>query len=329
MRVVDLGDVEEGMILARSIYTPDGNPLLKKGVVLGVRQIESLRRFLISYVIVFESEDEKKIYEGAPEAVRNPFIHDVRKIYLGLRRLLYSLKGSFLQGVEWGDADLLLKRLSKMPPDKKARVDFFIDLGGRLVSSILREIFRGERKLMSLGSFSYEDGGMLWEHWLNTCVLSMFTALAMGYKVKRIWEIGVGALFHDLGKLFLDPDAFFLNSFLGMEETDITVSIHTLLGYGILRSVRTLPLTIAHVAYQHHERFSGGGYPWNLERGKITNYARVVSVSNYFDALLSGRLGVISSIEEAVSRIHSLSGSVFDPRVVDYFLNSVVKKRML
>ncbi|MCD6363674.1 MAG: HD domain-containing protein [Synergistetes bacterium] len=329
MKVINLDDVKGEMILARSIYTPDGNPLLRRGVVLGVKQVKSLKRFSITHVIVFESEEEKELYEATKESMDNPFLYDIRKIYLGLRRTLYSLRSTVVQGLDWENADMLLKKLGRLPPDRKSRIELFINVGGKVVSALLREIFKGDRKLLSLGSFTYEEGGMLWEHWLNACVLSMFTALAMGYKVRSIWEIGVGALFHDLGKLFLDPESFFLNPFLSTDGVDFLTSMHTLIGYGILRSIRTLPLTVAHVAYQHHERFGGGGYPRNLERGRITNYARIVSVSNFFDALLSGRLGVIHTIESAALQVESLSGSVFDPRVVNYFLNGVVKKRML
>ncbi|MCS7232621.1 MAG: HD domain-containing protein [Synergistetes bacterium] len=329
MKIVRVDELKGGELLGRSIYTPEGYSLLKRGVSLEKKHIDSIKRFSISHVAVFESEDEREIYEKSGDLLENPFLNKVREIYTGLRKNLSVFRKASFGIVSWEDSELILKRFDKAVQWERSKIAFFIELGRKITLALLREIFKGERKLISLGSFSYEDGGMLWEHWLNVAVLSMFTAFSLGYKVKRIWDIGTAALFHDIGKLFLSVEDFFLNSFLSKGEIDFTIAMHPLLGYGLLRNMRNLAISISHAVYQHHESFDGSGYPQGLERGEIIGQARIIGLCNYFDALLSGRLGFLPTVEEAVSRLEKLSEKLFDPKILDVFINDVIRKRML
>ena len=76
------------------------------------------------------------------------------------------------------------------------------------------------------------------------------------------------------------------------------------------------------IAYYHHERFDGKGYPEGLKGEQIPFSARVVAVADAYDAITSNRCyHEALSHEEAVTRIKEAKGSQFDPLVVDAFLN--------
>ncbi|MDK2870805.1 MAG: hypothetical protein PWQ16_157 [bacterium] len=323
--MVKFSEVKEGDILGRSIYTPDGYPLLRRGVYLERKHIEGLAKFNLPFLVLFDDEEEKEVYEKSTGLVTSPFLKEIREIYLNFRRNIKS----YIQPLDGEGEESVLKRVDKALQSKKLGMTFLVERGKRVTLAILGEILRGDRKLLSLGSFNYEDGGMLWEHWLNVSVLSMFTAFSLGYKTRNIWEIGVAALFHDIGKLFLDLEEFFFDPFRGRDDVDFKAVMHTILGYGLLRSLRNLSIGVSHVAYQHHERFDGTGYPRGLERGEISGGARIVALCNYFDALLSGRLGFLPSTEKACLRVENLSDSYFDPKVVDVFISGVVRREML
>lgn len=329
MKIVNVYEAKEGDLLGRNVYAPEGYILLRRGISLERKHIDSLKKLGISYIAVFESEEERRIYEKSSNLTGNPFLGKLKEIYTGLRRSVSYFRKASSQILDWGDVELVLKRIDKAFQGKRGEIAFFVEYGRKITLSILMEILRGERKLLSLGSFNYEDGGMLWEHWLNVAVLSMFTAFSLGYKVKRIWEIGVSALFHDIGKLFLDTEDFLKDSFLSRDELDPVIALHPLLGYGLLRNLRDIPIRVSHILYQHHESFDGSGYPQGLKRGEIVGGARIVALCNYFDALLSGRFGFLPTIEEAASKMEGLSGERFDPKVLDVFLNGVLRKEML
>ena len=75
------------------------------------------------------------------------------------------------------------------------------------------------------------------------------------------------------------------------------------------------------IAYQHHEKFNGTGYPRGLKEGGIHIDARIVAVADVFDALTSDRIYKKAwTIEKSVSLIKEESGKHFDPKVVNCFL---------
>lgn len=96
---------------------------------------------------------------------------------------------------------------------------------------------------------------------------------------------------------------------------------HTLHGYRILSGKTTLEVA-AEIAYSHHERWDGAGYPRGLKGEEIPLSARIVAVADVYDALRSARPYKRPwSHESAVRQIKEESGSHFDPAVVEAFLS--------
>lgn len=144
---------------------------------------------------------------------------------------------------------------------------------------------------------------------------------------------------HDIGKVGI-PDAILRKAGpLTPAETEI-MRRHTKIGGDTLRSVLeqfsgTSFLTMAmEIAYFHHERWDGGGYPYGRTGEKIPLAARVVAIADAYDAITSRRpYKEPLSHEVAVHRIRIDSGKHFDPRLVEAFLASeqefaVVNRRM-
>ena len=92
----------------------------------------------------------------------------------------------------------------------------------------------------------------------------------------------------------------------------------TTFGWQILRGNPHVPLSSAHVAYQHHERPQGLGYPRGLTSERILPYAKIVSVADAYDAMTSERAyqrGMLP--HEALKLIRRLKGVQFEPEIVD------------
>jgi len=99
---------------------------------------------------------------------------------------------------------------------------------------------------------------------------------------------------------------------------------HTEKGYQILRRYVDIPLLSAHVAFQHHERWDGKGYPRRLSGTNITEYARVVAVANFYDNLVTdfpSRPGY--EVNQAVTLIKRLAGIFFDPRIASVVVSHI------
>lgn len=129
---------------------------------------------------------------------------------------------------------------------------------------------------------------------------------------------------HDIGKV-ATPDSILLKPGKLTAEEFEEMKLHTVVGYNIFRnSDRDLLKTAAIIAYEHHERWEGGGYPRGLEREQIHIFGRITAVADVFDALGSDRVYKKAwPLEKIVSYMSEQKGKQFDPYLVDLFLSHI------
>jgi response regulator RpfG family c-di-GMP phosphodiesterase/ligand-binding sensor domain-containing protein len=138
-------------------------------------------------------------------------------------------------------------------------------------------------------------------------------------------DLGRSSPLHDIGKVAI-PDAILRKPGRLTPEEVAIMQTHTTIGGDTLRQVlRSHPgpsfLEMAmDIAYHHHERWDGTGYPERLSAEKIPLAARIVALVDAYDALTSVRpYKPALSHEESMRRILDASGSHFDPQLVDIF----------
>ena len=134
------------------------------------------------------------------------------------------------------------------------------------------------------------------------------------------WDaIKQGALLHDIGKLGI-PDAILLKpGSLTQREREV-MQQHALYGYHILAPIISLRQTLD-IALYHHERWNGSGYPYGLQGEQIPLVARLFAVADVFDALTSDRpYRPAWTHTQAVEYLREQAGHLFDPQVVELFL---------
>jgi len=125
---------------------------------------------------------------------------------------------------------------------------------------------------------------------------------------------------HDLGKVAI-PDTILKKPGPLSEEEYAVMQTHTVHGYEMLRhSHRPLLKAAAIIAYEHHERYDGTGYPRGLLGESIHIYGRIVALADVFDALGSERVYKQRwNDEEILEKIRTERGKQFDPKLVDIF----------
>lgn len=129
-----------------------------------------------------------------------------------------------------------------------------------------------------------------------------------------------GAYLHDIGKYEIDREILNKPGKLNAEEWAI-IKKHPLKGADIARQVRVLNPSIPAILF-HHERYDGGGYPFNLKGKEIPLEGRIMALADSFDAMTRERpykKGI--SYSEAIKEIKSKRESQFDPNLVDFFIN--------
>lgn len=160
------------------------------------------------------------------------------------------------------------------------------------------------------------------EHSVNVCVYALLIGNALGLAGEELRALGMGALLHDVGKI-LCADLIAKEGKLS-EEDWVRVRQHPVDGFEMLRPHHDLHLYVAHVAYQHHERLDGSGYPRGLVGDKILPVARIVAASDVYDAMTTDRPHARGRpAHVAMDVLRQGAGTLFDERVVQAFSQRV------
>jgi putative nucleotidyltransferase with HDIG domain/PAS domain S-box-containing protein len=150
--------------------------------------------------------------------------------------------------------------------------------------------------------------------------MTMELAETMGIQATELVHIRRGALLHDIGKMGV-PDNILLKPDKLNEEEWQHMRMHAVYARNLLSKISYLKDALD-IPYCHHERWNGTGYPRGLKGEEIPLAARIFAIADVYDALTSDRPYRKGwPREQALDYIREQSGSYFDPKVVDVFLN--------
>jgi diguanylate cyclase (GGDEF)-like protein/putative nucleotidyltransferase with HDIG domain len=145
-------------------------------------------------------------------------------------------------------------------------------------------------------------------------------ARALGMSDAEIQGVKTAALLHDIGKLAVPEHILSKPGPLTQEEFQ-KIRIHPQVGAEIISGV-PFPYPVAPLILSHHERWDGKGYPAGLKGEEIPLGARILSVVDYFDALMSERpYHKAMSFDAAIGLLRQESTKALDPRVVQTFID--------
>lgn len=278
------------MVVARSVYYGDAHVLAQAGMVLTHDAIKRLDELGVASVYIREQYIPEMVEpeDVIPEKVRAETIKMVKASFGNLQNHL----------------KLDIKRVFNK------------------VNSIIDELLTNDDILVQLTDIRTFDD-YLFAHSVNVCVLSIMTGITVHFDRIKLNELGVGALLHDIGKTKVNPDILNKPDDLNRQEFD-EVKRHTNYGFEILRNYPDISLLSAHIAFQHHERWDGQGYPRGLRGEDIHEYARIVAVADVYDALLADRPYRPSyTVNQALTILERMSGVYLDPNLVTAMVSNI------
>ena len=190
------------------------------------------------------------------------------------------------------------------------------------VEKAINQIKEHERETLHiLGKSAQFKDPETGEHTQRVAHFSRLLAKEAGLSKKMQDIIFYASPFHDLGKVGI-PDRILLKEDKLDEDESAIMKTHVNIGYNILKNAKSSYLKAgAVIAYSHHEKFDGSGYPIGLSGQTIPILGRIVAITDVFDALTSPRSYKEAwSLESAFAYLEDEKGKHFDPELVDLFI---------
>jgi putative nucleotidyltransferase with HDIG domain len=154
-----------------------------------------------------------------------------------------------------------------------------------------------------------------YNHSLDVSIYSLGLGHAVGFRGHDLKELGLGGLFHDIGKRFVPLEIICKNGPLNDEEWAL-MQKHPTYGLKILSEHNSAENVVA-CAFEHHESLQGNGYPQKLTADEIHPMARVVAVADTYDALTTKRsYNDPMKPTEAIELMTGKLGGKYDPEVL-------------
>lgn len=292
MRCVNVSNLKPGDVLGRSIYDSSGRTLLMGKTVLTQNFIQRL----IEHQVVSVYIDDPNCPLGGEDIIslqtRNQAINTMREIATGMTQTSFTRK-----------------------QDHGRRISL-------LVEDIIEELLRRKDSLINVIDLKDYDN-YTYAHSVNVTVLSVVVGISLGLEYARLKSLGIGALLHDIGKIFVPLEV--LNKPGKLTEQEFAqIREHPQRGFTKVKKDDILDAPGRAVILQHHEKLDGSGYPDNRRGKEIHELAKIVAVADVYDALTSDRpYRTRWAPAQALEYIYTIAGSHLEVNVVAKFARNI------
>jgi len=190
------------------------------------------------------------------------------------------------------------------------------------VKECVHSILRNSDALIWMSKIRSQDEYTA-EHCLNVCILAIAFGRHLGMGEADLERLGLCGLLHDVGKMRVQQDVLNKPSSLTEKEFDM-MKAHTVHGRNLLMASPGIPNSTIDVAYSHHEKIDGTGYPRGLKASGISEMAKIIAIIDAYDAMTADRCYSPSiPSTEALKIIFKDRGTHFDERLALEFIKSV------
>ncbi len=327
MLLTPLHEVRPGMMLGVGVHNPDGQTLLGPDVPLTQAYIARLGAMGCSRVWI-EDEDTRDIqYDHVlSEDTRLGAGVEIRRAFALVAQEAPVLRSATIDDIR---GVIETRRFQRAIEDDVAITGVLAQADAIVRTVLDQQLLPGLGSQRSGDTYHYHHG-------VDVAVMATLIGRLLGYDRQTLRKLCAASMLHDIGKVLIADALVGRAGKLDPDEAR-KLSEHTVLGYLLLRDGFQLGVVASHVAYQHHERQDGTGYPRGLtgtnriprgtERhvpGTITPFAEIVALADFYDSRTWDRPYRQALPHDQVWRsIKNGAGTQFNREVADLFLSIV------
>jgi HD-GYP domain-containing protein (c-di-GMP phosphodiesterase class II) len=192
----------------------------------------------------------------------------------------------------------------------------------RIVTGFIDSFHRQGEGLMVLAALRNTDE-YTFTHSTNVCILNLAQARALGIEGQQLQEIGIAAMLHDIGKLFIPEEILAKPEKLTVEEMEL-MKEHPVKGAKFLLKQQGVPHLAVVTAYEHHMRCDLGGYPTVTAGWQLNLCSHMTMISDFFDALRTRRpYREPMDLQSISGMMLDMMGTGFHPALARNFLRII------
>jgi HD-GYP domain-containing protein (c-di-GMP phosphodiesterase class II) len=291
MKFVPAKQLKAGMVLAKNLYDYSNNLMLSKRNILTETEINRIQQLKYIGLYIFDDIYDIDYNDVISEGLKTNAVQTIKKAFL--------------------QAD---------NPEENVEVQEHMK---GIVCDIVDEIVKNKSASLNIMELKNFDD-YTYEHCVNVCVYSILLGIEAGLNKKKLYELGLGAILHDIGKIFVPKDILEKPGKLNLEEFN-EIKKHCILGSEYLKEKWHIDSDVRLTVLTHHERQDGHGYPLGLAADKQTFFGKIVAITDVYDALTSDRpYRKAVSPSEAIEHIMGNTDILFDPKIVELFMQKIV-----
>jgi len=195
----------------------------------------------------------------------------------------------------------------------------------RVVQCLIDQLLAAETNLIGLTTIRCHDE-YTYSHSVNVCILSLAMGQRIGLSKQKLCELGMAALFHDIGKSDIPLAILNKSTEFSREEWEL-MQKHPLLGVKKLMKLKGLDALGARIitgAFEHHLYCDFSGYP-QLPYKRLSLFGRIISIADCYDGVTSSRVysRAPQSPDKALRFMLGRAGKIYDPILMKLFVNCI------
>lgn len=271
-----ISTLQAGKYFSMPVYLDQDFVLTAPEVALSQELIERLQRWGFEYVYSDGhltdkvGSDNEKAGESLPGAVLDSHVKD---------QLLSQQAAEAFKNM----ADFT----EELFTDFVTRSELSVKNVSNRIRDLIEVVKEQRNYIIRITEFQMPEKNFLVVHSVKASIVGLAIGLSLKLPNHRLIELGSAILLHEIGMIRLPPQLYMTDKKLSPEERR-AITAHTLLGFKILKA-NEYPMTVCIAVLESHENLDGTGYPRGLKGDKISLYAKIISVTSSYAAMVSDR----------------------------------------